>query len=297
MLVNNQFIANINDVDLYIKREDLIHPLISGNKFRKLKYNLEEAKNQKKSTIITFGGAYSNHIAATAYACKINNFNSIGIIRGEELLLNYLENPTLKLASEHGMEFIFVSRTSFREKEEHLPKIIDENILQNSYIIPEGGTNDLAIKGCKEILTLKDESFDYVSCCVGTAGTIVGLIESANNFQKIIGFPVLKGDFHEEIIQQYTSKENWILNHDYHFGGYGKVNDELILFINQFYHKYQIPLDPIYTGKMVFGIFDLIQKNYFPKNSKTLMIHTGGLQGIIGINKELLKKNKTIIDY
>jgi 1-aminocyclopropane-1-carboxylate deaminase len=297
MLVNNEFIAHINDVEIYIKREDLIHPLISGNKFRKLKYNLEEAKNRDKSTVITFGGAYSNHIAATAYACKIYNFKSIGIIRGEELEVNFLENPTLKLASEHGMEFIFVSRTLYREKEEHLPKIIDENILQNSYIIPEGGTNALAIKGCKEILTPDDESFDYISCCVGTAGTIVGLIESAKNSQKIIGFPALKGDFHQKIIEQYTSKDNWILNHDYHFGGYGKVNEELILFLNQFYLKYQIPLDPIYTGKMVYGVFDLIQKNYFPKKSKILMIHTGGLQGISGINKELLKKNKTIIDY
>jgi 1-aminocyclopropane-1-carboxylate deaminase len=297
MLVANQFIDLINSVEIYIKREDLLHPFISGNKFRKLKYNIEEAKNLEKSILITFGGAYSNHIAATAYAAKINNFESIGIIRGEELEEKYLENPTLKFASENGMQFIFISRTFYREKESYLQKIIKNSILDKSYIIPEGGTNLLAIKGCSEIITSADIKFDYIVTSIGTAGTIVGLIQSAFIHQKIIGFPALKGNFNTELIKKYISKENWTLIYDYHFGGYGKVNEELILFLNSFYQKYKIPLDPIYTGKMVFGILDLVKKNYFPKNSKILIIHTGGLQGISGINIGLHKKNKTIIDY
>ncbi|MFY7811889.1 MAG: 1-aminocyclopropane-1-carboxylate deaminase/D-cysteine desulfhydrase, partial [Flavobacterium sp.] len=250
-----------------------------------------------KTTIVTFGGAFSNHIAATAYASKINNFRSIGIIRGEELKEKFKENPTLKLAVENDMELIFVSRTSYREKEKHLPQIIDESILKNSYIIPEGGTNVLAIKGCKEILGYDDKIFDYICCSVGTAGTIIGLIESAIDPQNIIGFPALKGNFHQEDINFYTSKKNWTLNLDYHFGGYGKVDESLISFLNQFYQKYKVPLDPIYTGKMVYGILDLIYKNFFPKKTKILVIHTGGLQGINGINIELIKKNKTIIEY
>jgi 1-aminocyclopropane-1-carboxylate deaminase len=293
----NQFISSINGVDLYIKREDLLHDFISGNKFRKLKYNIEEAKIQHKETIVTFGGAFSNHIAATSYAAKINNFQSIGIIRGEEIKHNYLENPTLRFASENGMKFIFVTRETYRDKENFIYKVLDNNILENSYIIPEGGTNDLAINGCKEILSENDPIFDIITTSVGTAGTICGLIESAFSHQKIIGFPALKGNFHQEIIENYTKKNNWELNFDYHFGGYGKIDDNLILFLNQFYSKYKIPLDPIYTGKMVFGLIDLINKNYFSKNSKILMIHTGGLQGIEGVNKILKQKNKKIIEY
>jgi 1-aminocyclopropane-1-carboxylate deaminase len=165
------------------------------------------------------------------------------------------------------------------------------------YSIPEGGTNELAVKGCEEILNETDKEFDYVCISVGTGGTISGLINSAFEGQKIIGFPALKGDFLQKDICKFAKKDNWILNLDYHFGGYGKVTDELIAFINRFNDKNKIPLDPIYTGKMVFGVLDLINQGCFHDNSKILMIHTGGLQGIKGMNFALVNKNKEIIQY
>jgi 1-aminocyclopropane-1-carboxylate deaminase len=297
MVSENQYITTINEVELYIKREDLLHPFISGNKLRKLKYNLIEAKNQRKTTIITFGGAFSNHIAATAYAAYTNDFESIGIIRGDELENNFQDNPTLAFAKKNKMQFIFVTREAFRDKETLINEIISTNNLENYYILPEGGTNDLAIKGCKEILSSEDEKFNFITSCIGTAGTITGIIERAKSNQKILGFPALKVDFHNELIRNYTVKDNWELILDYHFEGYGKVNEILIDFLNQFYLDYKIPLDPIYTGKMVYGVIDLIHKNYFPKQSKILMIHTGGLQGINGMNLLLKKKNKKLIEY
>jgi 1-aminocyclopropane-1-carboxylate deaminase len=160
------------------------------------------------------------------------------------------------------------------------------------YLVPEGGTNALAIKGCEEILTESDSVFEYVACAIGTGGTISGIINSALPHQKILGFPALKGDFLQEEIRNFAQNKNWELITDYHFGGYGKVNSELIAFINGFFAETQIPLDPIYTGKMFFGIMDLITKNYFPKNTKILLIHTGGLQGIDGMNLKL--KNKKL---
>ncbi len=292
----NQFIATFqNNVSLYIKREDLLHPFVSGNKLRKLKYNILEAKCQKKDTLITFGGAFSNHIAAVAYAGFENGLKTIGIIRGDELQNKIEENPTLSFAKKHGMLFEFISREVYRMKNslDYINKIATK--YPNSFLIPEGGTNSLAIKGCEEILTLDDQNFDYICTCVGTAGTISGLINSAKT-AKILGFSALKGNFLENEIAKWTVKHNWELNTDYHFGGYAKVTDELIIFINNFKKQYQIPLDPVYTSKMVFGVLDLIEKNYFAPNTKILMIHTGGLQGIAGMNQLLRKQNKTLID-
>ena len=165
------------------------------------------------------------------------------------------------------------------------------------YLLPEGGTNLLAIKGCEEILTNEDDDFDYICCAVGTGGTIAGIINCSKPCQKVLGFPALKGDFLQEDIRKFANKENWKLITDYHFGGYAKTTNELINFMNEFYTQYQIPLDPIYTGKMVFGVFDLIEKNYFPENAKILLLHTGGLQGIEGMNLVLKNKNVTQIKY
>ncbi len=219
------------------------------------------------------------------------------MIRGEELESKVSENPTLSLANEFGMQFLFVSREVYSKKEE--ASFIEDLIkkYKKSYILPEGGTNDLAIKGCEEILIEEDASFDYVCCAVGTGGTISGVINTSKEHQKIIGFSALKGDFLSDVIRKFVSKSNWYINNEYHFGGYGKVTDELITFLNNFYNSTSIPLDPIYTGKMVYGIFDMIQKNKFPENSKILLIHTGGLQGIKGINKVRLKKNKELLKY
>lgn len=284
-----------NDISLTIKREDLNHPFISGNKLRKLKYNLLQAKAEKKTTLLTFGGAFSNHIAAVAYAGKEQGFKTIGIIRGDELFDKIQENPTLKFAQENGMEFEFVSRENYRLKNEisFIEKL--KNKFGDFYLVPEGGTNELAVKGCEEILTEEDSVFNYVCCAVGTGGTISGLINGALPNQKILGFPALKGDFLKDEIRIFAKKDNWDLISDYHFGGYGKVNLELIEFINAFFEENKVPLDPIYTGKMVFGVIDLVRKNYFPSHSKILLIHTGGLQGIEGMNLKLKQKKLPIL--
>ena len=298
----NQFVRNFetSGISLYIKREDLLYPEVSGNKFRKLKYKLIEAKNQQKNTLLTFGGAFSNHISAVAAAGKMLNFKTIGVIRGEELgedpEKTLIENPTLKFAASCGMQFEFVSRAAYREK--HLPEF-EEKLREkfgNFYLLPEGGTNELAVKGCEEILTDSDKDFDFICCPAGTGGTVSGIINSALAHQKILGFSALKGDFLIPEISKYTSKDNWELITDYHFGGYAKISAELISFLNDFQKKYQIPLDPVYTGKMLFGIFEMIEKSEFPRNSRILAIHTGGLQGISGMNRLLFKKNLPLID-
>jgi 1-aminocyclopropane-1-carboxylate deaminase len=282
-------------ISLVIKREDLIHPFVSGNKFSKLKYNLLQAKAENQSTLLTFGGAYSNHIAAVAYAGKENGFQTIGIIRGDELADKIESNPTLNFAQECGMQFEFVSRETYRLKtEESFLKQLQQQY-GAFYLIPEGGTNTFAIQGCEEILTPEDASFDYVACAIGTGGTISGLINSVLPHQKVLGFPALKGDFLQDEIRNFVRQDNWELITDYHFGGYGKVTNDLIDWINQFYEQTQIPLDPVYTGKMVFGIVDLITKNYFPENAKILLIHTGGLQGIQGMNLKLKNKGLPIL--
>jgi len=284
-----------NDISLTIKRDDLNHPFISGNKLRKLKYNLLQAKAENKETLVTFGGAFSNHIAAVAYAGKEQGFKTIGVIRGDELFDKIEENPTLKFAQENGMQFEFVTREEYRNKAEiaFIEKL--KNKFGDFYLIPEGGTNELAVKGCEEILTAEDSVFNYVCCAVGTGGTISGLINSALPNQKILGFPALKGDFLTNEIRIFAKQDNWNLICDYHFGGYGKINLELIEFINTFFEETKVPLDPIYTGKMVFGVIDLIHKNYFPENSKILLLHTGGLQGIEGMNIKLKQKKLPIL--
>ena len=284
-----------NEISLTIKREDINHPFISGNKLRKLKYNLLQAKAENKTTLLTFGGAFSNHIAAVAYAGKEQGFKTIGIIRGDELFDKIEENPTLKFAHENGMNFEFVTREEYRLKSElsFIQKL--KNNYGDFYLIPEGGTNELAVKGCEEILNNEDSVFNYVCCAVGTGGTISGLINSTFPNQKILGFPALKGDFLKDEIRIFAKKDNWDLISDYHFGGYGKVNLELIEFINAFFEENKVPLDPIYTGKMVFGVIDLIHKNYFPSHSKILLIHTGGLQGIEGMNLKLKQKKLPIL--
>ena len=286
-----------NSISVHMKREDLIHPFVSGNKFRKLKYNLLQAKTENQHTLLSFGGAFSNHIAAVAFAGKEQNFKTIGIIRGEELRNKISENPTLQFAQDCGMQLEFVTREAYRQKTEF-------GFLENLktkfgafYPIPEGGTNALAIKGCEEIITVEDAEFDYICCSIGTGGTITGLINSLFPHQKVLGFPALKGEFLEDEIRIFARNKNWEVITDYHFGGYGKVSPELIAFMNQFYKESQIPLDPIYTAKMVFGVMDLIEKNYFPKKSKILLIHTGGIQGIQGMNLKLKAKNLLTINF
>ncbi|MFI0430507.1 1-aminocyclopropane-1-carboxylate deaminase/D-cysteine desulfhydrase [Mariniflexile sp. HMF6888] len=294
--VNQQInVPNNSGVTLYVKREDAIHPFVSGNKYRKLKYNLLEAEKLGYKTLLTFGGAFSNHIAAVASAGQLMGFKTIGVIRGDELKEAVNDNTTLHFAQQSGMQFEFVSRESYREKTSDLFIKKLKTKFGDFYLIPEGGTNTLAIKGCEEILNEDDRGFDYICCAVGTGGTISGLINCSKPSQQVLGFPALKGDFLTQDISKFALKTNWELKTDYHFGGYAKINAKLITFINQFKKDYAIPLDPIYTGKMMFGIFDLIEKGYFPKESKILAIHTGGLQGITGMNTVLKKKNLPLI--
>lgn len=269
-----------NNISVFIKREDLLHPQISGNKFRKLKYNLIKGRQLNQRTLLTFGGAYSNHIAAVAAAGHEFGFNTIGIIRGEELLGKINDNPTLRLAQQQGMRLVFISRADYRRKTE--PNFIQalQNQFGEFYLIPEGGTNPLAVQGCTEILTAQDkQQFDYICCAVGTGGTIAGLIESSTDQQMVLGFPALKGDFLQAEIQQWTQKTNWELVPGYHWGGYAKTTPALLQFVQDFYGQNGIEIEPVYTGKMLFGIFDLIQQGYFPAHSQILVIHTGGLQG------------------
>jgi 1-aminocyclopropane-1-carboxylate deaminase len=296
-IITQEILLPNTTIKLYIRREDLIHPFVSGNKFRKLKYNLAQAEQEGQTTLLTFGGAFSNHIAAVAYAAQENGFKSVGLIRGEELVGKVNENPTLHFASQCGMQLEFINREDYRLKD----SVVFTDSLQERfgsfYLLPEGGTNSLAVKGCEEILTSHDSDYNFVCAAVGTGGTLSGIINSALPHQKVLGFPALKGDFLQKDIRKFVKNNNWKLIDDYHFGGYGKVSTQLIQFINDFYTHHKIPLDPIYTGKMVFGVIDLITKNYFPEHSRVLLIHTGGLQGIKGMNAKLKKKNEPIIEF
>ena len=266
-------------VEVFVKRDDLTHEHISGNKFRKLKYNLLFAEKIGKKKLLTFGGAYSNHIAAFAEAAALFGFEAKGIIRGDEL--NENSSPTLKRAFERGMKFEFVSREAYRHKTEICQKYEKEYL-----IIPEGGSNDLALKGVAELMDeIEQSKFNFICTAVGTGGTMAGLL-SNNDFQgKVIGISVLKnGEFLRNEIESFLSKSfpsNALLETEYHFGGYGKHDNVLLEFINNFEKKHNIPLDQVYTGKLFYGILDKINKNHFKKGSRILLIHTGGLQGKI----------------
>ncbi|MEO9871653.1 1-aminocyclopropane-1-carboxylate deaminase/D-cysteine desulfhydrase [Ekhidna sp.] len=278
-------------IRLFVKRDDLIHPEIMGNKWRKLNYNIEAMRQEGKKTLITMGGAFSNHIAATAAAAKIYAFEAIGVIRGEEL--NTKSNTTLELASKNGMTLEFISRQNFKDIREKPSLLTDK--YPDYYFLPEGGTNDLAIKGTKEILEEIEIEFDVLATPIGTGGTFAGLLASSSS-EKILGISSLKGSFmHKEIAdllkKNSIDRSNYQLSTDYHFGGYGKTTSELIDFINWFKEKFNIPLDPIYTGKSFFGVWDMIKKGKFEKNLKIVLLHTGGLQSISGFNR----KNENII--
>ncbi len=290
-----QSLTKSNKGDLFIKREDLLFPEISGNKYRKLKYQLQKIVETKTKTILTFGGAYSNHIAAVALLGKINNLRTIGVIRGDELESKISENPTLSYAKKQGMEFEFVTREVYRQKEteSYISQLKEKH--GDFYLIPEGGTNALAVKGCAEILNNEDTDYDYICVSVGTGGTLAGIVSSLLPHQQAVGFSALKGTFQKEIVDAYTSNANYQILDTYNFGGYAKIDGQLVRFINEFKETHDVQLDPIYTGKMMYGIVDLMDKGYFKKNSRILAIHTGGLQGIAGMNQTLKRKNLPII--
>lgn len=276
-------ILSANNISLFIKREDLIHPEISGNKWRKLKYNVIEYFKKGHNCIVTFGGAFSNHISATAAVGALLGVSTIGIIRGDEV-----DNPTLKKAKQNGMKLCFVSREEYRLKE--FGRTVQELLckLDKPFLIPEGGANGFGLLGCLEITN--NLEFDIVACACGTGNTISGIISSLNSNQQAIGFPALKGaEFLIDEIQQnlnYLNSNNsdWRLELDYHFGGYAKYKPELVEFINAFWVNHSIKLDPIYTGKAMFGLYDQIKSGII-RNKRVLFIHTGGLQGVKGFEE------------
>ena len=274
-------ICGFENVLVDVLRLDLALPGFHGNKWFKLHYNLLEARRLGLNKLVTFGGAFSNHIAALAEIGNQAGFETIGIIRGGD----DAQNPTLINAKENGMQLHFLSREEYRlkETEDFLKKL--KNNFGDFYLIPEGGTNELAVKGCTEILKGIEENYDFIFLPVGTGGTIAGIISTPDIKSRIIGISVLKGDDQltssiSNLIQ--TENTNWEINFDYHFGGYAKYDEQLIEFIRQFYSEYEIMPDPVYTGKMMYAVFDLIKNKKLSASAKILAIHTGGTQGIEG---------------
>ncbi|HQV78956.1 MAG: 1-aminocyclopropane-1-carboxylate deaminase/D-cysteine desulfhydrase [Chitinophagales bacterium] len=259
-------------INLFIKRDDLIHKDIPGNKWRKLKYNLEQAKIENKNTILTFGGAYSNHITATAAAGKYLGFDTIGIIRGEAYLPL---NKSLQFAKDCGMHLLYLDRENYKHKnfQQVLP-----NDMAPYYLIPEGGSNELALKGCAEIVVEIEIDFDFIASACGTATTIAGIATALKSHQTALGFAVLKHEnLNQEINEKFPFINTNIIFHEAHFGAYAKINPSLIQFIKNFYQEQLILLDYVYTGKMMFRLFELMNENYFPKNSTIVVLHTGGV--------------------
>lgn len=281
-------------VELWVARLDLVHPYISGNKWFKLKYNLIHALQSGHSHIVSFGGAFSNHLHALAAACSYLGLASTGVIRGEVL---YPLNPTLSDCEAWNMSFLPVTRMQYREKTSASFLHMLEERLGSFCLVPEGGSNLLALKGMSEVAETIFETLghcDYLCCAVGSGGTIAGLTLGVGTVGQCIGFSALKGaDYMTSEIgsllsryqQEYATAEGapWQLNHDYHFGGFARVRPELIEFIGQFERAFNIPLEPVYTGKMLYGVFDQIKKGAFKRGSRIVAIHTGGLQGRRGM--------------
>lgn len=276
------------DIKLYIKRDDLIDQHISGNKFFKLKYNLIEAAENNFRTLLSFGGAYSNHIYSLAYAGKKFGFKTIGIIRGEE---HIPLNPTLQFAKQRGMELLYLNRSDYRKK--YSDEIINRlhKKFGDFYLIPEGGSNDLAVKGCSEIPSRIGFNYNYLFCACGTGGTLAGIINGINNKSKVIGVAVLKNaSFLIDEVKRLSSPVNsiWEILLNYHFGGYAKFTSELIDFIKTFNEKFNIQLEPIYTGKLLYAIYYLARNDFFKPGSKIVAYHSGGLQGLEGLRQRKL---------
>ncbi|MEH6308597.1 pyridoxal-phosphate dependent enzyme [Olivibacter sp. CPCC 100613] len=273
-------LLNEKDYLVDIKRDDLIHPFISGNKWRKLKYMLQDARKKGKNHLITFGGAWSNHLLATAAAAASFGFKTTGFVRGEPV-----ENTNLKLCQLFGMHLLYVTRDAYRDKQElfnhHFGKDGD------AYFINEGGASELALLGCAEIIAELATDYDHMVCACGTGTTIAGLsmgLNQRNSQTKLHGISVLAGgDFlSEEVKKLYSDADNITIHTEYHFGGYAKTKPELVDFTKSFVRQTGILVEPVYTAKALFALTDLVKKHQFEKGSKILFIHTGGLIGILG---------------
>ncbi|CCE23310.1 1-aminocyclopropane-1-carboxylate deaminase/D-cysteine desulfhydrase [Methylotuvimicrobium alcaliphilum] len=264
-------------VELWIKRDDLLHPIVSGNKWRKLKYILNHALSQGAIKIVSMGGAYSNHLHALAYVGHRLGIQTEGFIRGEPQ-----SNPTLSDLRRWGMRLQFVSREDYRNLRQYKHWNSLPGIDTNAYWLPEGGAVDLALQGVAELVSEIDIQYDVVCCPCGTGTTLAGIIEAVRPDVRVIGFSALKGgSFLKRDVEALLTqpRENWDIVTDYHFGGFARTKPELIEFIEQFLYETSVLLEPIYTGKMFYGIYDLIEKGFFPAGRRIVAIHTGGLQG------------------
>lgn len=272
-------LPNAGGISVDVLRADKIHRDISGNKWFKLKYYLEDAVLQGKKGIVTFGGAYSNHLVATAVACREHNLLSTGIIRGEE---TFPENDSIRQMKAAGMQLIYVSRDDYERKDELAEKFLSAN--SQFYYVPEGGKSALGIKGAAEMLSYAGHEYSHIVCAVGTGTTLAGLVNASQPEQQVTGISALKiGDRISNDIAAFisanTNKQNWLLNYDYHFGGYARKTNGLIQFMNRLFTEENVPTDFVYTAKMFFAVYDLIAQGYFNRGSRLLLIHTGGLQG------------------
>lgn len=268
------------DIQVFIKRDDMIHPYISGNKWRKLKYSLQEAQSTGKSTLVTFGGAWSNHLLATAAAAAKFGFKSYGFVRGEAV-----DNAVLSLCKIFGMQLIFVDRTAYKDKELLFDRQFGRD--NQAFFIDEGGFGPLAAKGVSELMDELENNYQHIFCACGTGTTLAGLLQglTSNSTTQIHGIPVLKaGSFiYEEVKALGIDPEGVILHTEYHFGGYAKTKPELIDFVKEFSQNTGILIEPTYTGKLFYGVYDLIKQDYFKPKSKILLIHSGGLTGLLGM--------------
>ncbi len=283
--INDKLFAE-RDLLVYIKRDDLIHPVISGNKWRKLKYLLKKAQAQNKTHLVTFGGAYSNHLLATAGAAAKFGFKATGIVRGEEV-----NNDTLFMCRLHGMNLLFTDRESYRDKPALFNKYFTGD--NEAFFINEGGASPEAAKGCSELVDELTETYDHIFCAAGTGTMAAGIINGLTQHQlptTLNVIPVFKngGFIADEINKFLLTPSNYQLHTDYHFGGYGKVNDELIAFIKKFVADTGILIDPIYTGKMLYAIYDLAKKDHFAPGSRVLAIHSGGIWGLLGMKEKFI---------
>ena len=278
-----------------IKRDDLINEVISGNKWRKLKYHIQSAKNNNYDTILTFGGAYSNLLPAAALGCRLFGLNAIAIVRGEHVDLN---NPTLKFSIENGMQIVKMSKTEFlhRNEEDFIAKL--KNRYPNAYIVPEGGAGFDGVKGAMEILNEVDKEYDIITCTVGTGATAAGLYLSKPKTTELYCFNVFKNTnnifplLKQQIncVQKESLFDNLIINNDYGFNGFAKINSELVAFVKNFFDRTGIQLDYVYNGKMFFGLTQMIKNNEIKTNKKILIYHCGGVQGNDGfVNRGLIK--------
>ncbi len=270
-------------ISVHLKREDLVFPLASGNKWRKLKYNIDAFHKSNAKALLTFGGAFSNHLAAVAAMGKHYGIATIGIVRGEELAHKPL-NPTLQKCQQNGMHLSFVSREEYLQKEQGNTVLGFHKTHGVLYVLPEGGTNALAVKGCAEILTPEDTVFDAICCAVGTGGTLAGLANSCKKHQRVVGFQVVKDVSIPERIRTFAPQNNWTLvQHPIH-RGYAQVSKSLVVFAHDVLQQTGVLLDPIYTAPMLFQLVQMIKDEKWKFGTNLLLIHTGGTQGITGFN-------------